>query len=61
MDSYYEKRIVSIEPSLTKYVFGSALAAAWVGSGLVANMFRTKDHRREGDCLVAFGTGQALA
>lgn len=41
-------------------VFGSALAAAWVGSGLVANMFRAKAHRREGYCLVAFGTGQPL-
>lgn len=42
-------------------VFGSAVAAAWVGSGLVANMFRAKAHRREGHCMVAFGTGQPLA
>lgn len=41
-------------------VFGFALAAAWMGSGLVANMFRAKAHRREGYCLVAFGTGQPL-
>ena len=41
-------------------VFGSAVAAAWVGSGLVANMFRAKAHRREGHCMVAFGTGQPL-
>ena len=41
-------------------VFGSAVTAAWVGSGLVTNMFRAKAHRREGYCLVAFGTGQPL-
>lgn len=42
-------------------VFGSAVAAAWVGSGLVANMYRAAAHRREGHCMVAFGTGQPLA